>query len=82
MFAVIFLDQERRLRTFWRFAIFGCGFLAIYVGVSIAVGLGFIAYKLSSDPDFLNRNPNQVSHDLQEATSILTVFVAPRGQHC
>src|SRR5262249_59886397 len=40
--ASFFLDDARRMRTAWRFAIFGCGFLAIQivVGILMVVGLG------------------------------------------
>jgi membrane protease YdiL (CAAX protease family) len=42
-----FLDETRRLRTVWRFAIFGCGFIVVQVAVGIAVAAGLAIYLVA-----------------------------------
>jgi membrane protease YdiL (CAAX protease family) len=44
----IFLDQERRLRTVWRFIIYGIGFVAIAIFVQIVIAIGLVIYYLAS----------------------------------
>ena len=57
--ASFFLDDTRRMRTAWRFAIFGCGFLAIQIVVGILVVVGLVVYLAAkgSSPDALIKNP-------------------------
>jgi membrane protease YdiL (CAAX protease family) len=47
----LFLDAAGRLRTFWRFCIFGFGFLAVQIAVAIVGGLAFVGYLLATDRD-------------------------------
>lgn len=44
-----FLDETGRLRTFWRFCIFGFGFLAVQIAVAIVGGLAFAGYLIATD---------------------------------
>ena len=44
----LFIDEARRLRTFWRFAVFGGGFLAIQLAIGVVGGLGMILYFLAN----------------------------------
>jgi hypothetical protein len=47
--ASFFLDETRRLRTVWRFAIFGFGFLAVQIGLGIVLGIGLLIYLVMTD---------------------------------
>jgi hypothetical protein len=57
-----FLDETRRLRTVWRFAIFGFGFLAIQIGLTIVLGIGLVIYLVAKGTslDAFVRNPNLI----------------------
>jgi membrane protease YdiL (CAAX protease family) len=57
--ASFFLDDTRRTRTVWRFAIFGCGFLAIQIVVGILMVVGLVVYLAATGTslDALTRNP-------------------------
>jgi len=44
-----FLDPTGRLRTFWRFGIFGFGFLAVQIAVGLVAGLAFVGYLIATD---------------------------------
>src|SRR5262245_61573399 len=60
--ASLFTDDSRRLRTTWRFAIFGCGFLAIQIVVGILVVVGLVIYMAATGTslDALARNPRML----------------------
>ena len=45
--AAFFCDQSGRLRTVWRFLIFGFGFLVVQIGVNIALLIGIVVYLLA-----------------------------------
>jgi membrane protease YdiL (CAAX protease family) len=57
--ASFFLDDTRRMRTVWRFAIFGCGFFAIQIVVGILLVVGLVVYLAATGTslDGLTRNP-------------------------
>jgi membrane protease YdiL (CAAX protease family) len=57
--ASFFLDETRRMRAAWRFAIFGCGFLAIQIVVGILVLIGLVVYLAAKGTSLetLTRNP-------------------------
>jgi hypothetical protein len=44
----LFLDETRRLRTCWRFVLFGFGFLFVQIVVSLVVGVGFVVYLIAT----------------------------------
>jgi membrane protease YdiL (CAAX protease family) len=46
--ASFFLDETGRLRTVWRFAIFGTGFLAIQIGIGIVSAIGVLIYLVAT----------------------------------
>jgi membrane protease YdiL (CAAX protease family) len=56
----LFMDSTRRMRTFWRFLIFGAGFVAVQVGVSMALGVAVIVYLLVTDSMPAIRSPEQI----------------------
>jgi membrane protease YdiL (CAAX protease family) len=46
--ASFFLDETGRLRTFWRFAIFGAGFFTIQIGVGIMASIAVLVYLVAT----------------------------------
>lgn len=60
--SAFFLDETGRLRTVWRFGLFGIGFVIVQVVATIAVALGFLGYlAISGQPvDSLFTNPRGI----------------------
>jgi membrane protease YdiL (CAAX protease family) len=46
--AAFFFDQSGRLRTVWRFTIFGFGFLIVQLGLGIVLGIGLVVFLLAT----------------------------------
>ncbi len=55
----LFLDETGRMRTAWRFTIFGFGFLALEIGIAIVLLIGLVVYLVATgtSPDALASNP-------------------------
>ena len=45
----VFLDSSQRMRTFWRFLIFGAGVIFVHVAVGTAVTVGLVFYLVVSE---------------------------------
>jgi membrane protease YdiL (CAAX protease family) len=73
MLSRLFLDDSGRLRTVWRFAIFGAGFVGITFGVNIAVGIGYAIYLLSATRTL---NPEQLAEQIHVHTPQLAAIIA------
>lgn len=74
----LFFDATRRLRTFWRFVIFGAGFVGVQVIASVVVGVGLVAYLLVNGsmprntefPQFLSKVEREWMIPLQIAAAL------------
>lgn len=77
-----FLDESRRLRTAWRFLIFGASFVVLEIAVGLVAGIVLLVVLLASgEPDWLG-DPQQLEQNLagviEEWTPVLlTVVAAP-----
>lgn len=76
----IFQDSSGRLRTFWRFALFGIGMAAVQIAIGLFAFAGLLIY-LAMIGDFPNLNrPAQVEQFTQGYLLPLTVIAAvPTG---
>lgn len=79
---VIFLDQERRLRTVWRLLIYGIGFFGVMLIVQIGLAIGLIVYYLATHPggvkaDFLQDLVNWIQSLEREQTWVLMSLATP-----
>lgn len=76
----IFLDSTGRLRTFWRFAIFGMGMVAVHIAVGLFAFAGLLIYlaMVGKMPNF--GNPAVIDQFTQGYLLPLTVIAAlPTG---
>lgn len=60
--AAFFFDHSGRLRTAWRFVIFGFGFLIVQLGLGIVLGIGILVVLLASGKSLnsLNMSPQAI----------------------
>ena len=68
-----FLDNTQRLRTIWRFVLFGFGFLFVHIAISLVLAVGFVIYLVSADtaPSFAPPVPySKVCRSYQSTSAI------------
>lgn len=78
----IFLDSERRLRTVWRFVIYGIGFFVVTVIVQIVAAIGLVGYFIvarptGSDGDFGQKLIEWIVSLQNEHTWVLMALLTP-----
>jgi membrane protease YdiL (CAAX protease family) len=71
--AAFFCDQSGRLRTVWRFLIFGFGFLVVQIGVGVALGIGLVVFLLATGKTL---NSLDISPQSIEAYSVPLQIIA------
>jgi len=73
----LFRDPTDRLRTAWRFLIFGFGFLTIFGAAQIGVGIGFVIYLELAGDGARRASETQLDKLVEEYTPILSAIAAP-----
>jgi membrane protease YdiL (CAAX protease family) len=73
-----FLDETQRLRTLWRFVSFGFGFLAVQIGISLVLAVGFVIYLVATGntPKFSLTDPRSIETWMEEWTVTLQIIAA------
>lgn len=71
--AAFFCDQSGRLRTVWRFLIFGFGFLVVQIGVNIALLIGIVVFLLATGKSL---NSLDISPQSVEAYAVTLQIIA------
>ncbi len=72
----IFLDPSRRMRTVWRFLIFGVGFVVVNVVVSMIVGIGLVVYvAIFQGPESL-RDPVSIQEQMNQYMPVLMAMAS------
>lgn len=69
-------SEPPRLRTVWRFGIFGVGFGAVQMAVSIVLGIGFVVYLVASGGMDVLNDPVRMEELVLGATPMLTAISA------
>lgn len=76
MFSKLFLDRTRRLRTVWRFLIFGVGFVIVELVVGILTGIALAVYLLATGDSLELFHPDNIDALLSDWVVPITLISA------